>query len=267
MIGPPGGMGQAWPPARQAFGFLVRRLGRSAGGSPGSRSASDESGGGGIGRATASSGLVGVVASVRAVASVAAAGSMVGGDASSSPAAAGVSVGSEVACCAGSIDSGAAASLGASATVARGFGRDGVLGRDQRVRVRVEPGATARRPLRRGPGGRRRGLGAALGIALRDGLEEQDRTGHRGVERTDEAAHRDPHQQVAASTDGRAQTLTLAADDDRERTAEVGSGAQSAVRPPRSQRSAARARAGRPARRRGRRPGPAAGAPRHRPRP
>ena len=74
-------------------------------------------------------------------------------------------------------------------------------------------------------------------------------------------------EQVAAAPDGRPEPLALAADDDRQRAAQVGSGGRSAARPPRSRRSAGRGRAGRPARRRGRRPGRAAGARRRRPRP
>src|SRR5215210_1915450 len=59
-------------------------------------------------------------------------------------------------------------------------------------------------------------------VALGDGLEEEHRARDRGVERVDLAAHRDPHQEVAAAADRRTEALPLAADDDRERAAEIG---------------------------------------------
>ena len=91
-------------------------------------------------------------------------------------------------------------------------------------------------------------------------LEQQDRAGDRGVERADGAAHRDPHEEVAATTDGRPEALALAADDDGERSAQVGSGGRSAAHPPRRRRPGGRGRGGRPGRRRDRRPARAAGA-------
>ena len=69
---------------------------------------------------------------------------------------------------------------------------------------------------------RRRGRGPRPGrIALGDRLEQQDRAGDCGVERPDPTLHRDPHEQVAAAADRRSQALTLAADDDRQRSAQV----------------------------------------------
>ena len=52
-------------------------------------------------------------------------------------------------------------------------------------------------------------------------LVQQDRTRDGRVERVDPAMHRDPDQQVAAAPDGRPKALALAADDDRDRAAQV----------------------------------------------
>src|SRR5204863_6464809 len=56
---------------------------------------------------------------------------------------------------------------------------------------------------------------------LCDRLEEQDRSGNRGVERPDRAEHRDPHEQVGTTVDLRAQPLPLATDGEREGTAQI----------------------------------------------
>ena len=48
----------------------------------------------------------------------------------------------------------------------------------------------------------------------------EDRPGHGRVQRSDDAPHRDPHDEIAAAADGRPQALALAADDDRQRAAE-----------------------------------------------
>jgi len=58
-------------------------------------------------------------------------------------------------------------------------------------------------------------------VALAEGLEEEDRTGDGGVERPDRASHRDPDEQVAAPPNGRAETVALASDDDRDRPPKV----------------------------------------------
>ena len=82
-------------------------------------------------------------------------------------------------------------------------------------------GSVGGRIARRGRRLARPGCGSTVGIALGDRLEQQDGTGHGGVERPDRAAHRDPHEQVAAASDGGPEALALAADDDRERAAQV----------------------------------------------
>ena len=65
-------------------------------------------------------------------------------------------------------------------------------------------------------------LPAAVRFTLGDRLEQQHGSGDGGVERSDRAAHRDPHEDVAAPPDGGAEPLALAPDDDRERAPEVG---------------------------------------------
>jgi hypothetical protein len=52
-------------------------------------------------------------------------------------------------------------------------------------------------------------------------LEQQDGPGDCGVERVDRPSHRDPHDQVAAPSDGGSKSLPLAADDDRQRPAQI----------------------------------------------
>ena len=104
------------------------------------------------------------------------------------------------------------------------------------------------------------------GVALGNGLEQEDRPRDGGVERADRTAHRDPHEDVAAAAHGRAEALTLAADDDRERAPEVGlpGGQRASSSAPRSAGHGCGGRPGRPA---GRRRGTGAGARRRRPRP
>jgi len=79
--------------------------------------------------------------------------------------------------------------------------------------------------------GGRRGLRRWLGIvrlmrallaaALGDRLEQKDRTRDGGIQRSDRAPHRDPHERIAATADRGPETLALAADDDRQRAAEI----------------------------------------------
>ena len=145
-----------------------------------------------------------------------------------------------------------------ASSVGVGCGLGGRLGR-RSSRLRRRPRASRR--LGASPRGRRlgvvgRGVGRRFGglrgggavavsdggavaaswtasgrVALGDRLEQQDRAGDGGVERPDRAAHRDPHEQVAASADRRSQALALAADDDRQRPAQVGlTGGQRRVR-------------------------------------
>ena len=102
----------------------------------------------------------------------------------------------------------------------------------------IRRSAAGTRPSARAPAraGRRSAPGMPAGPAppgSRAGrrLEEQDRAGDRRVQRPDDAAHRDPHEQVAATADRRAEPLPLAPDDDRDRAAQVGlAGRQRGVR-------------------------------------
>ena len=107
----------------------------------------------------------------------------------------------------------------------------------------------------------------AASVALGDRLEQQDRARDGGVERADRAPHRDPHEQVAAPAHGRPEALALAADDDRQRAAQVASGGRSAAHRPRRRRSRRPRRAGRASAPAGRRPGTAGDARSRRPRP
>ena len=101
----------------------------------------------------------------------------------------------------------------ASAAPGRAIGRRGVVGRIGPVSM-----ATS------GPGDQlvADSDGRAARVALGDRLEEQDRARHRGVQRADRPAHRDADQEVAAPPDDRTEALAFAADDDRQRTAQVG---------------------------------------------
>ena len=83
------------------------------------------------------------------------------------------------------------------------------------------------------------------GIALGDRLEQQDRARDRRVERPDRAAHRDAHEQVDRVAGLRPEALALAADDERQRPAQVGlaDGQRRVAR--RRRRCAGRAHAGR----------------------
>ena len=63
--------------------------------------------------------------------------------------------------------------------------------------------------------------GVAVGVPLGQRLEQEDRPCHRRIQRADDALHRDAHEQVAPSSDGRSEPLTLTADDDGERPAQV----------------------------------------------
>jgi hypothetical protein len=68
-------------------------------------------------------------------------------------------------------------------------------------------------------------------VALGDRLEKQDRTGDGRVERSDRAAHRDPHEQVAALAHRRSQALAFAADHDRQGSAQIAlAGGQGRIR-------------------------------------
>ena len=103
----------------------------------------------------------------------------------------------------------------------------------------------------RDAGWRRRPPGSTLGDASKSRIEPATAAFSDPID----AAHRDPHEQVAATADRRAEPLALAPDDERERAAQVGlAGGQRGVRR-RPRRSAARGRAGPPARPAGRRPG------------
>ena len=127
----------------------------------------------------------------------------------------------------GAVDSCVSAARGrAAASPPRFLASEPPVGSLRRGRP-VRSAVAARRP----PARRVTGSSAATGssgdggrwfAALGGRLVEQDRAGDRRVERADGAAHRDPDEQVAAPADGRTETLALAADDERQRPAQVG---------------------------------------------
>ncbi len=70
--------------------------------------------------------------------------------------------------------------------------------------------------------GRALAAGTTGSLALGSGLEEEDRPGHRRVERIDGSVERDPNEEVAPPAHDAGEPPALAANDDRQGPAEVG---------------------------------------------